>query len=332
MNLLTPAKTLAYALLACTFSGAAMQAAAQAYPSKPVRILIGTPAGGPGDVAARGAAQALSQAFGQSYIVENRVGADGLIAGEAAVRSAPDGYTLYVADSFAISLNPVIRAKMPYDPEKDLAPIIQFGTLASLILAHPSVPANTLREVLELAKAKPGSITFGTFGLASSAHLYVEYLKNDRNIVFLNVPYKAASLAFPALLAGEVNVVLFAIGPASAQVKAGKAKALAINAPGRSPLLPDVQTMKEQGVDINIQTWFALFAPAGTPRDIINRSNTEVAKGLVNNPEAKAKFLTSQGMETSAPAGASAEVFAKFLKADRENYAEVVRVTKVRIE
>jgi tripartite-type tricarboxylate transporter receptor subunit TctC len=162
--------------------------------------------------------------------------------------------------------------------------------------------------------------------------LYVEYLKNERNIVFLNVPYKAASLAFPALLAGEVNVVLFAIGPAAQQVKAGKAKALAINAPGRSPLLPEVATMKEQGMDIDIQTWFGLFAPAGTPRDIISRSNTEVAKGLVNNAEAKAKFLTSQGMETSASAGASAEVFARFLKADRENYAEVVRVTKVRIE
>lgn len=332
MNFFPPAKTLALALLGCALCATAMRSSSQAYPSKPVRILIGTPAGGPGDVSARGAAQALGQAFGQSYIVENRVGADGLIAGEAAVRAAPDGYTLYVADSFAISLNPVIRAKMPYDPAKDLSPIIQFGTLASLILAHPSVPANTLREVLELAKAKPGSITFGTFGLASSAHLYVEYLKNERNIVFLNVPYKAASLAFPALLAGEVNVVLFAIGPAAQQVKAGKAKALAINAPGRSPLLPEVATMKEQGMDIDIQTWFGLFAPAGTPRDIISRSNTEVAKGLVNNAEAKAKFLTSQGMETSAPAGASAEVFARFLKADRENYAEVVRVTKVRIE
>jgi len=320
------------AALACMLWTTAMHASAQAYPSKPVRILVGTPAGGPGDLVARGSAQALSQALGQSYIVENRVGADGLIAGEAAVRSAPDGYTLYVADSFAISLNPVIRAKMPYDPQKDLAPIIQAGTLASLILAHPSVPANNLRELLDLAKAKPGSITFGTFGLASSAHLYVEYLKNEKNIQFLNVPYKAASLAFPAMLAGEVDVVLFAIGPAVAQVKAGKAKALAVNAPARSPLMPEVGTMKEHGVDVDIQTWFGLFAPAGTPRDIINRANTEVAKGLINNAEAKAKFLTSQGMDTVAPAGASADVFAKFLKADRENYAEVVRVTKVRIE
>jgi len=169
MNSMVSTKALAFALLACTLTATSIHATAQAYPAKPVRILIGTPAGGPGDVAARGAAQALSQAFGQSYLVENRVGADGLIAGEAAVRSAPDGYTMYVADSFAISLNPVIRAKMPYDPAKDLAPIVQFGTLASLILAHPSVPANSLREVLELARAKPGTIAFGTFGLASSA-------------------------------------------------------------------------------------------------------------------------------------------------------------------
>jgi tripartite-type tricarboxylate transporter receptor subunit TctC len=323
---------LATALLACVLSAAAMPAAAQTYPAKPVRILIGTPPGGPGDTAARGAALAMSQAMGQSYVVENRVGADGLIAGEAAVRSAPDGYTLYAADSFAISLNPVIRVKMPYDPEKDLAPIIHFGTLASLILAHPSVQANTLRELMNMARAKPGSITFGTFGLASSANLYVELLKNDKNIVFLNVPYKAASLAFPAMLAGEVNVVLFAIGPAVAQVKAGKAKALAIVAPSRSSLLPDVGTMKEHGVDVDIQTWFALFAPASTPRDIIARLNAEVAKGLINNAEAKAKFLTSQGIDTSAPAGATPEVFAKFLKSERENYAEVVRLAKVRIE
>ncbi len=319
-------------LLVCTLFASAIQAFAQGYPSKPVKILIGTPPGGPGDTATRGAAQALSQATGQPYVVENRVGADGLIAGEAAVRSAPDGYTLYVADSFAISLNPVIRAKMPYDPEKDLAPIAYFGALASLILAHPSVPANNLVELLSLAKAKPGSISFGTFGLASSSNLYVELLKNDRNVVFLNVPYKAASLAFPAMLAGEVNVVLFAVGPAVAQVKAGKAKALAIVSSNRSPLLPDVGTMKENGVDIDIQAWFALFAPAATPRDIISRVNAEVAKGLTNNPEAKAKFLTSQGIDTSAPAGASPEVFARFLKKERENYAEVVRLTKVRIE
>lgn len=187
MNSQTHSK-MVLALLACALFAMATPAAAQGYPSKPVRILIGTPPGGPGDTATRGAAQALSQATGQSYVVENRVGADGLIAGEAAVRSAPDGYTLYVADSFAISLNPVIRAKMPYDPDKDLAPIIYFGALASLILAHPSVPANNLRELMNLAKAKPGSITFGTFGLASSSNLYVELLKNDRNIVFLNVP------------------------------------------------------------------------------------------------------------------------------------------------
>lgn len=323
---------IAAALLAGVLTATASQVAGQTYPSKPVRILIGTPTGGPGDVSARGAAQALTQAFGQAYVVESRVGADGLIAGEAAVRSAADGYTLYSADAFAISLNPVIRAKMPYDPEKDLAPIIHFGSLASLILAHPSVPANNLRELFDLAKAKPGTVTFGTFGLASSAHLYVELFKSDKNIVFLNVPYKAASLAFPAMLAGEVNAVLFAVGPAVAQIKAGKAKALAIVASARSPLLPDVGTMKEYGVDPNIQTWFGLFAPASTSRDIISRTNAEVAKGLLGNAENRAKFLTSQGIDTLAPAGASAEVFAKFLQAEREKYAETVRLAKVRME
>jgi len=158
--------------------------------------------GGPGDVATRGASQVLSQVMGQPFVVENRPGADGIIGGEACVKSAPDGHTLCTLDSFGVSLNPVIRAKMPYDTARDLTPVVHLGFLPAGIIVNASVPANSLRELLELAKAKPGAITWGSFGLASSSNLYMEWLKNARGISFLNVPYKGASQACSSAATG----------------------------------------------------------------------------------------------------------------------------------
>ena len=311
---------------------APLVADAQGWPSRAVRIFVGTPAGGPGDVVSRGAAQVLGQVFDQPFVVENRVGADGMIAGEACARSAPDGYTLCTADNYAITVNPVIRAKMTYDPMRDLVPIFHYGYLTAAILVHPSVPANTLRELLQLAKAKPNAITWGAYGFNSSSHFYIEWLKNANGISFYNVPYKAASLAFPAMLAGEVQVAIFAVGPAAQQVKAGKARALAVTTAKRSSHMPDVPTYKEAGLDIDIGTWFGLFGPAELPREIVNRLNAELAKGIANNPENKAKFLTSQGIEVDAPAGASPQEFAAMLTVERDRFANIAKVAKIRID
>ncbi len=316
----------------CALSLAAGWAHAQKYPTRPVRILVGTPAGGPGDVISRGAAQVLSKAFGEPFVVENRVGADGMIAGEACAKAPPDGHTLCTADNYAISVNPVIRSKMAYDPRRDLTPIIHFGYLAAAILVHPSVPANSLKELFELAKAKPDSIAWASWGLNSSAHFYIEWLKNARNIRFYNVPYKAASQAFPALLSGEVKVAIFAVGPASQQVKAGKVKALAVTIGRRVPQMPDVPTYKEAGLDADIFTWFGLFAPAGTPQDLVHRINAELAKGLVNDPAMREKFLLSQGIMIDPPAGASPEEFAAMLPVERERFANIAKIAGIRIE
>ena len=326
---MTLVRILAALAAVTTLAGAAQ---AQKYPSRPVRILVGTPAGGPGDVISRGSAQILSTTFGEAFVVENRVGADGMIAGEACAHAAPDGLTLCTADNYAISVNPVIRLKMAYDPSKDLAPIIHFGHLAAAILVHPSVQANTLKELFDLARAKPDSITWGAYGINSSSHFYIEYLRNVRGIRFYNVPYKAASLAFPAMLAGEVQVAIFAVGPAAQQVKAGKAKALSLTIGKRVPQMPDVPTYKESGLDVDIATWFGLFAATGTPSEVIHRINAELAKQLINDPANRDKFLTSQGISIDHPAGASPEAFAATLPPERERFTAIAKQAGIKPE
>jgi tripartite-type tricarboxylate transporter receptor subunit TctC len=304
---------------------------AQAYPSKPVRIIVPHSAGGPGDVLARGVAQSLGQVLGQPFVVENRVGTDSIIAVEACVRSAPDGSTLCTVDSFAITLNPVVRFKLPYDPDRDLAPVVQFGTMGSAFSVGASVPVNSLRELFELAKAKPESLAFGTYGLASANHLYVEWLKNAKDIRFLNVPYKAATQAMQALLAGEIQVVAYSLGASMPHAKSGKIKILAVAGDERSAVLPNVPSFKEAGLDISIRTWFGMFAPAATPRDIVQRLNAEVAK-LLRVPQFKDKFLTAQGIEINGPAGGSTEDFARYIRQEREMYANMVKVVGLKAD
>ncbi len=311
---------------------AACAAHAQTYPTKQVRIISGVIAGGPGDTANRGAAQVLSQALGQAFVVENRLGAEGMIAGEACARSAPDGYTLCMFDGHEIALNPVMRTKMTYDPVKDMTPVMHLGFAAAAILVHPSVPANSLKELFDLARAKPDTINWGSSGLASPGNLYIEWLKNAKGIRFHNVPYKSAVEAMRAVLAGEIDVTSFIAGASAPQVRAGKFKALAVASNERSPYLPDVPTFKEAGMDIAIITWFGMMAPTGTPREVVQRLNTVLAKDLFGNAAMRDKYLTTPGTQVSPPAGASPEAFAEFLKAQREMYAGIVKVTGVRIE
>jgi len=318
------------ALLLFLLAVLAAPAHAQGYPAKAMRVLVGTPAGGPGDVTARAAAQVLGDALGRAFVVENRVGADGMIAGEACARAVPDGHTLCLADSFAVALNPVMRADMPYDPARDLTPVAHFGFLGAAIFASPSLPASSIRELFELARAKPGAISWGSFGLASSSHLYIEWLKK-RGIVFYDVPYKAASQAWQALLAGEVQLAVFAAGAGAPLMKSGKVKALAINTSRRSSHMPDVPTFEEAGMEVNILTWFALFAPAGVPREIVERLNAALAP-LVRDAALRDKHLTPLGIEIDAPAGASPEAIAAFVKSERERYASIVKVAGAKAE
>lgn len=313
-------------------AAAPLVALAQHYPSKPIRATIGTPAGGPGDVVLRGAAQAISQALGQPFVVENRVGVSGIVSAETCAKAAPDGHSLCSCDQQIMAINPYTRARLPYNPS-DIVPIALYGFLAAGVHVHPSVPANTLQELFALAKQKPNSITFGTYGVTSAAHLYIEWLRKTRGIEFLNVPYKAASLAWPAMLAGEVQVSYYALTSAAlSMVKAGKARTLTVVLDKRFSGLPDVPTYKEAGLEFPLVTWFGLCGPRGLPHEVIQTLNTEVKRGLLDNPEMKAKFVTSQGIETDPPAGGPPEAFAKLIGTEQQNYARIVKVTGVKEE
>ena len=224
----------AAAALALACAGLAAQA--QTYPNHAVRILNGTAAGGPQDIIARGSAQVLQQALAQPFLVENRPGADSIIAIEACAKAAPDGYTLCTSDNWAMALNPLTRLKLPYEPSRDFAPVIHYGFLTVAVLARPTLPANSMREVFDHLKANPGKISWGSYGTSSATNLYMEYFKNAKGIQFLNVPYKSASLTFPAMLGGEIDMAYLAIGLAAQSVKSGKAKVLAVVGPSaRSP-------------------------------------------------------------------------------------------------
>ncbi len=306
-------------------------AGAQNYPGRAVRVLVPTGAGGPLDTVSRGLAQSLSQVFGQSFVVENRTGADGIIALEACAKSAPDGLTLCSIDSWPITLNPILHSKLPYDPDRDLAPVIHYGKLGSALTVHPSVPANSLRELFELAKARPDSIIFATYGLASNTFFYVEWLKKVKGIPFMGVPYKSASQAIQAVLAGEAQVFAYGLGQSIGLAKAGKVKILAVAGDARSPALPDVPSFKEAGMELSMRTWFGMFVPAATPKAIVQKLNAEVG-GILRSAEFKEKFLTRQGVETNSPSGESTEAFAKFVKQDREMYANLLKTVGVKAE
>jgi len=322
----------------CVSLGVALAAAlapaavfAQTYPARTVRIIVPHPAGGPGDVPPRGIAQALSQSLGQPFVVENRDGADGIIGAEACAKATADGYTLCSTSNGVTVVNSVVRLKLPYDPFRDFAPIVHTGTLYSMIMAIPSVGANSMQEVLGLLKAKPESLTLGTYGSINLASMVGKWTKARMGAAFYPIPYKSASQALQAALAGDVQVVGYALGQASTLVKAGKMKPLAINSDKRLPAFPNVPTLRETGIDVNFRSWFGFFAPAATPRDIVRRLNAEIAK-LIADPAFKAKYLASQGLATDYPAGASPEEFAKFMAEDREEFVKLARIAEIQAQ
>jgi tripartite-type tricarboxylate transporter receptor subunit TctC len=269
--------------------------------------------------------------MGQPVIIENQGAADGIIAAQAFARAAPDGYTLLESSAGPITLNPSIYSKLPYDPQVDFAPIVMWAQFNSVIVANAGVPANSLRELIALAKSKPGSVAFGTAGSASTSNIYVEWLRHAQNVDFYNVPYKSNPQALAAVAANEVQATVFAYGGAQAQVKAGKAKILAAISEKRFALHPEIPTVKEEGVDVVIRNWIGLFARAGTPRSIVDRWNRTISRGA-STPDFVQKVLEPAGMELAAPSGESPEAFAEFLKRDRETYVRLKNEAHLKVD
>jgi len=301
----------------------------QAYPSKPVRIIVPFPAGGLADVLTRGLAQELSKAWGQQVISENRPGANTIIAAEVTARSAPDGYTMLMANDPTLSSNQYLYRKLPYDPVKDFSPVINLIAVPSVLIANPSFPANTLRELIALAKKKPGEITYGTFGLGSKTHIDTEGYSALAGIKLNHVPYKGIAEVVPAVISGQIQIALSGVQPVLGHVRAGRLKAIAMASAKRSPVLPEVPTFAEAGIpNFESRSWFGLVVPAATPRPIIDRI-AAAANRIVSTSEFQTKFVTGVGLESFI---LMPDDFAKMLKADREIYAARMKNIDVKLD
>ena len=268
----------ATAVAACSLACAA---AAQNYPAKPVRVIVPFPPAGAADIVARHASNALSEAFGVQFVVENRSGAGGAIGGEAAARATPDGYTLLMASSSTMSINPHFAAKQSYDPQTSFSPVILVGYATNVVAVHPSVPVRTIKELIALAKAQPGKITMGSAGVGTGQDIAAKQFEMATGVKVLHVPYKGGAPALNDLLGGVIQS-MFETSPTALQYVTGnKLRGLAITSDKRSPLLPNLPTVAEAGVPgYESVTWIGLVAPAGTPKAIVDRINADLNKAL----------------------------------------------------
>jgi tripartite-type tricarboxylate transporter receptor subunit TctC len=298
----------------------AQQAFAQSFPTKPVRIVVPFPPGGGTDVVARTVAPKMQELLGQPVLIENRAGAGGNIGTEYVAKSPADGYTLLVA-SAATAINHTLAKNPGWDLNKDFAPVVLLVLNQSLLVAHPSVPVSNVRELIALAKAKPGQVTFASYGTGSSAHLIGELFKMMAGVDLLHVPYKGAAPAVNDVLGGQVNVLFADVAAILPQVKSGKVKALGIGSARRFSGLPDVPTIAESGVPgFEGGGFLGLVAPAGTPRDAIAALNAAALKSLAM-PDVNERLNAL----ASPPVGESPEYFGKFLRGEIDKWARVIR-------
>jgi len=314
------AKTVTIALVAAV-PAFATPVAAQEYPAKPVRVLVGFAPGGGIDSSARAFAPALGAALGKPVIVENRPGAGSNIAAEIAAKAAPDGYTLLLGSIASLAINPSLYGKLSFDPARDFAPIAQTGTMSNIIVVHPVVPAKTLKEFVALAKRSPGQITYATPGAGSSAHLSGELLKKVAGIDIVAVPYKGGGQAVVDSLAGHVPVFFASVPVVITHVAAGRLKAIAVTTGKRAAAMPDVPTVAEAGYPgCQIDNWYGLVAPAGTPRAVIDRINREVTVILSSQDITKRFRELGHDTATSTP-----EQFGALIRSENAKWAKVVK-------
>ncbi len=297
---------------------------AQEYPTKPVRIIIGFPPGGATDLVSRLMAPKYAEIFKRQFIVDNRPGANGVIGSDLAAKAAPDGYTIHLATVGSLVLSPA-TSKVPYDPIRDFAPISQAVALQNIFIVHPNLPARTLKELIALAKARPGALNYASSGTASTGHLAGELLKSMANVNLVHVPYKGGGPALVDLVAGHVEIFCAIISTAVPQVKAGKARALAVTGPRRAAALPDVPTVSESALKgYEATTWYGYVAPSATPRPIIERLHKATAT-VLEMTDVK-QTLLDQGIDAvpSRP-----EQFTAYIKSETDKWVKVIKAAKL---
>ena len=319
----TSTRRLALATLATAAAAALLPLAAnaQAYPSKPITIIVPFSAGGTTDILARVVGQALTAELGQSVIIDNRAGAGGNIGGQLAARSQADGYTLFMGTVGTHAINESLYKKMPFDPIKDFAPLSRVANVPNLLVAHPSQPFKTVPEMIAYAKANPGKINFGSSGSGSSIHLSGELFKSMAKVDMVHIPYKGSAPAVNDLLGNQIAIMFDNMPSAIQHVRAGKLHAIAVTTAKRSPELPNVPTIAEAGVPgYEATSWFGLFAPAATPAPIVAKLNKAIVK-VLGQADVKQK-IADQGGEIVAETPAQ---FAAFIKAETVKWGKVVK-------
>ena len=319
-------------LMACSVvvhAQATSTGSVQAYPNKTIRIVVPYPAGGGIDLISRAIGNQLSQRWGQPVVIENKPGSGTIVAAEGVAKAAPDGYTLMVTTDSTISVNPHLYARLPYDPVKDFAPITQMVLLNQLLLANAAVPANNLKELIAYAKANPGKLNYASYGSGSQPHLAMEMLKSQAGMDIVHVPYKGIPQAVPAAIAGEVQLTFSGAASSIAHIKGGRLKAIAIGGKSRLFMLPEVPTFTEGGFpEVPANAWFGLFAPAGTPREVVMKLNAEVVK-MLKEPEFNQKELVAKGYELVAN---TPEEFTAFLVTDSQRNARAIKISGAKAE
>jgi tripartite-type tricarboxylate transporter receptor subunit TctC len=303
-------------------------AAAQPYPNHAIRLVVPFPAGGTTDIIARDVAKRLTETLGQSVVVDNRAGAGGNIGSDLVAKSTPDGYTLLMGTVGTHAINPSLYAKMPYDHIKDFVPIVLVAGVPNVLEVNPSLPVNSVSDLIKLAKSKPGTINFASSGSGTSIHLSGELFKTMAGVDMTHVPYKGSAPAISDLIGGQVQVMFDNLPSSLPQIKAGKLRAIAVTSLKRSPALPDIPTIAESGLPgFEASSWFGILAPAGTPAPVIAKINADVNKWL-QSAEGREQLL-AQGAEV---AGGTPEQFAAHIRAETDKWAKVVKASGAKVD
>ena len=306
----------------------AAQAVSQAFPAKPIRIVVPFSAGGPTDITARLVAPRMTELLGQPIVIDNRAGATGIIGAELVAKSPADGYTLLFGTASVVAINMVTYSKLPYDTLRDFLPLSPIMTTSTILVVHPSVPAKSLKELVGLAKARPGEITLGSAGTGGTLHLPIEMLMKSAGVKLTHVPYKGAAPAVTDVVGGQLTGMFVDLPVISPYVKSGRVRALAMASPKRSPYFPNVPTTKEAGYnDVELQNYYALFLPIKTPRDVVAKLHDAVVK-TVNTPAVRDKLV-----ETGAdPLTMTPDEFTRFVRADIAMWDKVVKAAGVKVD
>ena len=324
------AASIVLSLAACGIAmpGMMPSAQAQAFPARPIRLIVPFGPGSTVDIMARALAQPLYEQTGQSVVVENKPGAGGTVGVDVIAKAPKDGYTIGIGTTGPLTINPALQSRMPFDTLTDLAPVSLIATGPNAVLVNPSVPAKNVKELLAYARANPGALNFASAGVGSTNHLAGELFKSVAGIQMVHVPYKGNGEALADLMAGRVQVLFSGLPPVMSQVQAGKARVLAIAGPTRAAALPDVPTVAEAGLPgAEVLVWYGVLAPTGTPKEVLARLNAEVVKAMAR-PDIRTRFADAG----SDAASSTPEEFSRMIRADLAKWKKVITTANIKVE